>query len=386
MDTSYSKQLVALADRLELTERDVALANAVIGFDAFVDESIRIVGERSTPESYQAMRTISDFGDWVSRSAGLSGSREFVCEETRAGGCSVNMGDGIATVGVPLTAFSGVGSPAHPAFQDFSDKCRAVHSVGMEPGRAIVTEFDDGKLMFCSFSHFARLTPEYLHQQFADGSFRAACEDAKGIAFTSWSVYPYMTDCWRYIYQEALAGITHRPHFFFDLADPASRSTSDVVEMIEALQGFEAIGPVTLSLNGNEANQVASALGFAKAGDEPNAVQQLAGQIREHAAISEASIHLVRGATSVSNDGVVTVDGPYCEKPQRSVGAGDRFNAGIFIGLLLGLSPADRLLLGCAGSGYYVRNAASAAWPALIQFLRRWGEHLEQPHSTELLI
>lgn len=64
----------------------------------------------------------------------------------------------------------------------------------MEPGRAIVTEFDDGKLMFCAFNHFAGFTPEYLGEQFADGALFAACQQAQGIALTSWSVYPYMTD------------------------------------------------------------------------------------------------------------------------------------------------------------------------------------------------
>jgi sugar/nucleoside kinase (ribokinase family) len=372
VDEKYSQRLNSLAERLVAAECEIQLANVVIGFDAFVDESIRMVGERHSPQSYQAMRTISDFGAWATAAAGHSGLREFVCEQVTAGGCTVNTGHGIATMGFPVTAFSGVGTPPHPVFDEFIGKCRSVHPLGMEPGRAIVTEFDDGKLMFCSFSHFANFTPDYLRSQFIDGTFLAACQQAKGIAFTSWSVYPYMTDCWKFIFDEALSGISHRPHFFFDLADPASRTAADLVKMIQTLKGFERIGRVTLSVNGNEANQIARALGFEEASGDAGSLERLAGQIRDKAEISEASIHLLKCATSATADSVVTVDGPYCAKPKRSVGAGDRFNAGLLAGLLLGLEPADRLSLGCASSGYFVRAADSGSWSQLIQFLRAW--------------
>jgi hypothetical protein len=87
------------------------------------------VGERISPESYQAMPTISDFGVWANAAAGHSGMREFICDEIKAGGCTVNMGDGISSLGFPLTAFSGVGTPSHPVFDEFISKCQSVHSL-----------------------------------------------------------------------------------------------------------------------------------------------------------------------------------------------------------------------------------------------------------------
>ncbi|MCM2369106.1 carbohydrate kinase family protein [Aporhodopirellula aestuarii] len=368
----HQDKLNALADRLLSADVTIDRLPVVMGFDAFVDESIRIVGQRHSPESYLPMPTIADFGAWANAATGQSGLREFVCEQVTAGGCTVNMGDGIATLGFPLTAFSGVGAPPHPVFADFIAKCEAVDSLGMDPGRAIVTEFDDGKLMFCSFSHFANFTPSYLRKKFADGVFRTACEQASGIALTSWSVYPYMTQCWKYLVEEVLAGMSHRPHFFFDLADPASRTADALVEMLDALKGFESIGRVTLSVNGNEANQIARALKIEEAGSDAKSWERLANEIRMRAEISETSIHLIDSATTATTEMVTTVSGPYCIKPKRSVGAGDRFNSGFFAGLLLELNPADRLRLGNASSGYFVRRAESASWPQLIQFLREW--------------
>jgi sugar/nucleoside kinase (ribokinase family) len=64
--------------------------------------------------------------------------------------------------------------------------------------------------------------------------------------------------------------------------------------------------------------------------------------------------------------------GPFCPNPRKSTGAGDRFNAGIALGLALGFNAADCLALGCAESGFFVRNARSASQRELGEFLKQW--------------
>ena len=360
-----------LADHLE-QERRPRLPRVVAGFDAFVDEVLHVVGRRISPEAYTPVPTISEFGQWVSHAAGRSGSREFVVLERVAGGCSVNLGDAIRTLGFQLDAFAGVGNPSDPAFRKFSCECSSLDSLGMEPGRTAAYEFQDGKLMLCSFSHFIDFTPEYLSRQMSDGSFRRACENSAAIVLTSWSVYPHMTECWKYLQRDQLAGIKNRPRIFLDIADPASRSPEDLCRMADALAGFEAIGPTTLSLNSNEANQLAGALSLSPVDSVPDDVEKLAAQLRERLGIAEVGIHLIKSATAADSGGVVTVAGPHCAKPMKSVGAGDRFNAGWLAGALLGLASADRLLFAVAVSGFFVRNARSGTIPEVIKFLRDW--------------
>lgn len=346
----------------------------VAGFDAFLDEVVHVVGTRHSPENYTALPTIAEFGAWASASAGRSGLREFVSIDRTSGGCSVNSIDGITALGFPVDAFVGVGTPADPVFNELHAQCRSLHSLGMEPGRAMVYEFLDGKLMFCSFSHFSQYTPDYFAVVLADGNYRTACETAAGIVLTSWSVYPHMTECWRYLQREVFSHLKHRPQFFLDLADPASRSPGDLIRMIDALAGFEAVGPTSLSLNGNEANQIARALGIQQATDEPADVERLAAALRQCAGISDLGIHLIRFATCATAAGVSTVHGPYCANPRRSVGAGDRFNAGCLAGAILGFSPSERLLLGVAVSGFFVRETRSGSLDEIADFLRRWDE------------
>ncbi len=143
--------------------------------------------------------------------------------------------------------------------------------------------------------------------------------------------------------------------------------------MLDALAGFEKVGPTTLSLNGNEANQIARTLGLAEASGEPQDIGRLASELRERAQISEVGIHLIKSATGATATGAVTVNGPFCASPRKSVGAGDRFNAGWLAGALLGLAAEERLLLGAVASGFFVRMARSGTFPEIVDFIRRWG-------------
>jgi sugar/nucleoside kinase (ribokinase family) len=66
--------------------------------------------------------------------------------------------------------------------------------------------------------------------------------------------------------------------------------------------------------------------------------------------------------------------GPFCEKPRLTTGAGDNFNAGYVLGLLLGLEPEEALLTGMATSGFYVRNAKSPDFAELVGFIDNWAQ------------
>jgi sugar/nucleoside kinase (ribokinase family) len=66
------------------------------------------------------------------------------------------------------------------------------------------------------------------------------------------------------------------------------------------------------------------------------------------------------------------ISGPHCAQPLKSTGAGDRFNAGYCLGLLARGTLADCLTLGCAASGFFVRQARSADRAELAAFLENW--------------
>jgi len=364
--------LTDLAATLRTHAKRIPELKVVTGFDGFVDEMITLVGERKSLAEFTRVETIADFGGLVTAAAGHSSLREIVITATHPGGCAVNMGDGLVALGPQVDTFATLGEPPHPAFADYAARAR-VRSWGREPGRTLAYEFADGKLMFSAVTQLAEFTPDALAQRIADGDYLATCEAAGLIALTNWTLYPHMTACWRFLQREIYAKLTHRPWFFVDLVDPASRAIADVRDMLGALRGFEPCGPTVLGLNQNEANIVTRAL---KLGIDdattPDATTRQAVAIRAALGIHRVVVHAHKYAVSADARDSAHADGPYCVNPVKSTGAGDRFNAGYALALLLGLEAQDALLLGNATSGAFVRAGHSVPLDELIAFIERW--------------
>jgi len=223
--------------------------------------------------------------------------------------------------------------------------------------------------MFSAVRPLADFTPTLVERALGDGAYAAACARAKVIALTDWTLFPQMTAVWRLLQEKVYSQLSHRPSFLFDLVDPSSRSEADIRAMMEALPGFESAGPVVLGLNGNEANILARLVGIPEAGDDPAETLAVAQALRLRLGISEVMIHRIKFAVTAAAGGSATIPGPYCAQPKKSTGAGDRFNAGFCLGLLLGLDAWGRLAAGCACSGFFVRNARSATLAELAEFV-----------------
>jgi sugar/nucleoside kinase (ribokinase family) len=344
----------------------------VAGFDGFVDEMITPVAERQSLEEFSAVPDIASFGALVTAAAGHSSLREIVVNDIDPGGCAVNLGDGLAALGVPVDCFATLGEPPHPAFAAVTDRFRSTHSWGREPGRTLAFEFSDGKLMYSAVRQLQEFTAEDVQRRLSDGSYFAACRQARLIALTDWTLYPHMTGVWQLLLQEVFSRLPHRPDFFFDLVDPSSRADPDIRAMLATLSGFEACGPVTLGLNGNEANILARLTGLPPAEAGEREAERLAVALRERLGLSSVVIHRNKYAVGAVAGETARVTGPHCANPRKSTGAGDRFNAGYILGMLGGGSPADRLVLGCATAGYFVRAARSATRTELTDFLQSW--------------
>jgi hypothetical protein len=369
MDTA----LADLARRFRAAAPRLAQLPVVAGFDGFVDEMIRPVEERQALDRWTPVADISRFAAHAAAAAGKSSLREIVIRAQDPGGCTVNLGDGLAALGVPLDVFATLGEPAHNAFATFAARCRSCTTWGREPGRTLAFEFSDGKLMYCSVSQLAEFSPADLERRLADGAYARACAGASLIAITNWTLYPHMTACWTLLRERVYAKLTHRPRFFFDLVDPTARTADDIRAMLAAMRAFTAHGTVALGVNLNEANVLSRVIGLPTVpGEDGPAVAEQALRLRAALGIDEVATHCVKLAAQADAAGAVWAAGPYCAAPKKSVGAGDRFNAGHNAASLLGLPPIDRLRVGAATSGFFVRNAESPSAAQLATFLDDW--------------
>ncbi|MGZ0708611.1 PfkB family carbohydrate kinase [Coraliomargarita sp. W4R53] len=370
--------LHTLAETLLTRASAITNIKVVTGFDGFVDEMIQPVDQRIDLSTYQRVETISHFGDQIKAAAGHSSLREIIVTQTVPGGCAINMGDGLATFGIQVDTFATVGEPPHPAFQEYSNKA-TLHSWGREPGRTLAFEFNDGKLMFSSVSPLAEFTPEDILKRTSDGTFLAACERAHLIAITDWTLFPHMTACWKALQDTVFSKLSHRPKFFIDLVDPVSRTPTDITAMLKALPGFCDSGHVTLGLNQNEANLLSKATGgeALKTPEIQSATAQ-AQALLKALRIDEIVIHSVAYAVSATADQTAQAEGPYCSQPVKLTGAGDRFNAGYALGMLLKLQPEQKLQLAVASSGFYVRQGTSATLTQLTDFIQSWAKETDK--------
>ena len=361
-----------LAGTLRAAAAQVSGKRVVAGFDAFVDQIVQIVGERQSQEHFTPVPTIGDFADLLGRAAGRSSLREFVVRSLDPGGCAVNLGDGIASLGVGLDFFGTFGHPAHAAFKDFAAKCRTCTPWAVDPGFTMAMEFQDGKYMLSSVSSLPGFMPETLRYFLADGVFQQACAEAELIALTNWTLFPHMTDCWRCLQNEVFSRLPDRPWFFLDLVDPRSRGEAEIRAMLPVLSRFEDYGRCVLGGNLNEANVLATLLGLETVQEEGPAIADFCESLRRALGISEVAIHCIAGAAVAAEDGHVWVNGPYTPRPRKSTGAGDRYNAGYCLGRLLDLPPRERCLTGTAASGFFVRNARSATLAETARLLEDW--------------
>ena len=372
MNTAAVDKRLEIAEVLQRTQNPFEGVHVVTGFDGFVDEMITLVDQRHNIQNFDPVETISKFGSMITQAAGQSSLREIVITSCDAGGCSVNMGDGLASLDVTTHTFATVGVPMHAAFSDYAKKAELI-SWGNDPGRTLAFEFADGKLMFSSVSPLADFTPAHIETCLLDGIFKARCEIAQVIALTDWTLYPHMTACWEFLQERIFSQLKHRPEFFIDLVDPSSRCEKDIVEMLNVLPKFEAWGDAHLGLNQNEANIIGrlsglkcpSHAGIESAAEQASALQTCLG-------LNTVVIHGRSYAVSAGPEGVNATSGPLCAKPLKSTGAGDRFNAGYAAARLLGLDAKGVLLLACATSGLYVRLGRSPSRNELADFLVRW--------------
>ncbi|MGE3107853.1 MAG: PfkB family carbohydrate kinase [Phycisphaerales bacterium] len=304
----------------------------------------------------------------IKEASGRSFGREIVVVGVEGGGNGPNLADGLAGLGASVDLFGTLGNPIHSAFGDIVSRCRTVTSIGGGHGRTLALEFDDGKLMLNETSCLGTLDEGEMNGVIDAGVYSQACRSADVIALVNWSKYPRMTGCWRLVAERVLAGLTQRPWVLVDLADPAGRSAGDVEEVLGVVASMQRTCRVVLGANLHESGVIARALSAPSGLDNSaEAMQATAREIGGRLGIEMVVVHArERAAIAWREEGAYQAawaPSDYTEKPVRTTGVGDRFNAGLMYALARGSSGGAALRAGCAAGSFFVRNgrAGSAA-------------------------
>ena len=359
--------------------------HAIVGLDGFVDRIMHVVGTRHGlgDESFDPVPTIGAFGEKIAAAAGKSANFEMWRQREKIGGNGPILANALLTAGLKLGYLGMLGRPIHPLFADFARRSNAI-SLG-DPGVTHALEFSDGKIMLGELRDYHNLTFQRMLD--AVGGEAALCELVTAsdlVCLMNWTMTPHLTAIFENILQSILPRVPPREGgriFFFDLSDPAKRSVEELRDALAAISRFQDHGHAILGLNLAEAKQVASALGVPLAGELPEDLQAGVTRIRQLLAIHCVVVHPRDGAIAATavDEEAIYVAGPLAAHPKISTGAGDHFNAGFLVGVLLRLSTASCLTVAVATSGQYVRTAESPTLADTTSFMERWREgHVTQ--------
>jgi len=313
---------------------------------------------------------MSEFASRIQEAAGLSANMEMVVQMRKLGGNGPIMANALGAYGTAVTYIGNLGSPSiNPVFADFAASAE-VHSIA-EPGVTDAIEFDDGKLMFGKHETLREVNWTNLLKHVPEKALVKIFSQSSFIAMVNWTMLTQMKGIFQKV-ASVIAPQLKGPKriLFFDLADPAKRSSEDIREALKQISKFEKHFRVTLGLNLRESHQVGEVLGVRQPEESHAAVTAHALRLRELLNIDTVVIHPTHFAAAANEHGATFVEGPYTAKPKITTGAGDHFNAGFCTGCILGLDLAQSLQIGVATSGFYVRNAKSPKVTDLVKFLK----------------
>ena len=352
-------------------------SKVLVGLDGFVDLIIDVVDKRKDATTYTRVETIGALGERISRAAGLSSNLELVVRQEKLGGNGPIMANAMLETGCAVTYIGNLGRPAvHPVFADMAARCKACFSLAA-PGTTDALEFRDGKVMIGKHQSLKEVTYDRMLEVVGKDKLRALWETSNLVALTNWTMLTAQTEIWKRLHQEfgsakAPAGAI----LFTDLADPEKRAAKEIAEAVHFLKNFRKTHRVVLGVNQKESMEVSAAIGLKF---RPEEIEQNAATLRKELDLDAVVIHPTRNAACATEKGSALMEGPFCQNPKLTTGAGDNFNAGFCVGLLAGLEPQEMLASGVANSGFYVRNGKSATSKDLAAFLEQWDKRFGDP-------
>lgn len=360
----------------QINQHSASLASkkALVGIDGFIDKIVHPVAQRNGPgKDFSRIETIADFGARISSAAGKSANLELAPVVDKLGGNGPLMANAQRSLGAHVRYIGALGKDSvHPLFTEFAHLTEAITLA--DPGVTHAAEFKDGKIMFGSTGSLETITFPFLLEKIGLDTLIDLFSDQDSISMVNWTMIPYLSEVFEGFLEQVLPAAKPNPErlFFFDLADPEKRAREDLLRVLKIFGRFEAFGKVVLGLNYREAEQVDALLGFEPLPKSEANLKTVASRIREKLALHTVVVHPVECAVCADTEGAYYAEGPFCDDPKITTGAGDHFNAGFLTACLMGLTPEAALTLAVATSGFYVRNAQSPTLDDLTSFIQSW--------------
>lgn len=367
---TVNEKLIALAEKMK--HSDPTKVKAMVGFDGYVDTVTHPVDKRTGPDSYIRIKTLADYGQKFIDAAGLSMNIEMVPVNAKIGGIGAILANSLSSLGFQMTYIGAMGKETlNPVYHDFQKRA-TLYSIS-DPGLSDAIEFMDGKVISSKLEPLKDVNWDSLMKVLTVQQLSDIFDSCDFVAYGGWTLTINVMSIWEGVIREVfpLMKRQDKAQMFFDLSDPAKRTPEDIMDAIECIRRYQEKFRVGMGFNEKESYEIVELFGGKK--EDFDSIVKVAEFLKEQLGISYVVIHPVKCACGVTESEKALVEGPYCENPKLTTGAGDNFNAGFTLGMMMGFDLEEALTMGTANSGFYVRNARSANYQELCNFVEKWG-------------
>ncbi len=327
-----------------------------IGFDGFIDSIVRVVTNR-TAEKAEYFKTIREFGHYTLEKSGDNFSLELQKVVKKAGGNMPVMARAMAGWDVDINCIGTLGLPDIDAlFREFPDNCKLFSFA--DPGVTTALEFNDGKIIMGEMSSLNSADWEVVSRVLGKQTLRDLFSGSSLIGIVNWSELLHATSIWKGLLEEVIPFISldGKPVAFFDLADFSKRNKADLLAALDTLKQFKQYFRVVLGLNRNETRLLHEVLTGTSAG---NQLTETGRKIYLDLQPEILLIHHKTMALAWHQEQVHIEECEVIEDPVISTGAGDNFNAGFAIAMMMNLDIAECLKLAHQFASHYMRTGSS---------------------------
>lgn len=352
---------------LQLRQKRIADANAFIGFDACIDNIVRIVKYKKENSDIGYYDDSRQFGEFLINLDNKSCGVELHTKISKIGGNMVITGNALGNLGIRVECVGTFGLPdILQVFHTMSPNC-SLHTVG-NIITATAIEFNDSKVIMFDPGPYNELNWDGIKDLIGIERIKQLLSGKQLISFLNWSEIENSSDIWKGVLDEILPAFEKtesKAIFFTDFSDCHRRLKKEIQFLIELLGKYRNYFKVIISLNQNEADLIARALDASTLTYEEGFIKSLYSSCNADILI----IHRVKDA--LAYDGMIfkKCDTFFCKEPAILTGGGDNFNAGFCYSLLDDFDLFQSLLVANAVSGSYVKTGISPDVDNLIEFL-----------------
>jgi len=351
-----------------LQEKKTTEIHAFLGFDACIDNIVRVIKnkkENIDPEFYTNSR---QFGEFLISRENKSCGIELQTQVSKIGGNMVITGNALGNLGIQVDCVGTFGLPdILPIFNSMSSNCK-LHTVG-ETITTTALEFNDAKVMMFDLGPYDKLEWNGIKNRLGTDQIKRLISGKQLVSFLNWSEIQNSSLIWKGILDEVISLMPPsevRPYFFTDFSDCSRRSKEEIQLAIALLGRFKKYFKIIISLNQNEAEIIAKSLDLPDNDSDEDFIKMLCG----HCGADELVIHRTKDALAYDGISFEKCDTFFCNEPTILTGGGDNFNAGFCFARIYDFNLFQSLIVANALSGYYVRYGKSPDVDNLIEFLK----------------